>query len=261
MQKKQKVILTTLTLFVLAAIIFFFAYGKKDDENTVSTVATSTASTTVSSFEITVETLTDTNSAYEVQIEYPQFVAAPSGSVEGRLNAQFKKEAQAVFEEGSAEMKQASTGMEGRDIILQRKLEKDKTYINNETGIMSLVYMNYVDTGGAHGTSFYTSETLDLKAGKKLVLNDFLKEGYAKAVTQELDTQIRSAATTCVRCDRLADELQDLQVQIPDNYVFSDQGITFLFGAYELGSYAATAGGQEIFVDKEFLKDSILRNW
>lgn len=261
MQKNQKIIIGVLIVFVLAAIIFFLSYGKKDIEDTTPDVATSTATTTVSTFEIKVETLKDSESAYDVLIEYPQFTTAATGTVEERLNAQFKKEAQATFEEGSAEMKQASTGMEGREIILEKKLQKDKTYINNETGIMSVVYMNYVDTGGAHGTSFYTSETIDLKAGKKLVLADFLGELYVAPLVKELNRQIRTAATTCLRCDRLTDELQDLKVEIPDQYVFSDQGITFLFGAYELGSYAATASGQEIFVDKVFLKDYILRNW
>lgn len=261
MQKKQKTILGILTLFVLGTLVFFFSYGKNETTDTVPTVATSTASTTVSTFEIKVESLKDSESAYDVLIEYPQFTTAATGSVEERLNAQFKKEAQATFEQGTAEMKQASQGMENRDIILEKKLQKDKTYINNETGIMSIVYSNYTDTGGAHGTFFYGSETLDLKNGEKLVLKDFLKNEHGTVLAKELETQIRSSASTCVRCDRLAEELQDLKVEIPDNYVFSDQGITFLFGAYELGSYAATASGQEVFVDKESLKEYILRNW
>lgn len=260
MQKKQKIILGILTLFVVAAAVFFLTY-KKETVETPAPTATSTATTTVTNFEVKTESLVDTEDSYDVLVEYPQFVGAKTGSVEDRMNIQFKKDAKGVFEQTSAELKLAATDMVGREIIFERKLQGDKTYINNETGIMSFVYAQYIDTGGAHGTFFYVSESLDIKSGEKLVLTDVLKGSYDGFVTTEIDTQIRNAATTCVRCDRLKDELTNLKVEIPDNFLLSDQGITFLFGAYELGSYAATASGQEVFIHKDQLGEYILRTW
>lgn len=260
MQKNQKLTLSILALFALGSAVYFLTYkGKVVDVTPIT--ATSTASTTVSSFTLKTESLKDSDPTYDVLIEYPQFENANHGSVEERINEQFKKEAQGIFEETSAEMKDAAVGMIGRDIITERKLNKDRAYINNETGIMSVVYEQYFDTGGAHGTFFYTTETIDLKTGEKLVLKDFLKTTSTDVVVKEIDTQVRNAATTCVRCDLLSGELENMKVEISDHFLLSDQGITFLYGSYDLGSYASTARGQEVFVDKQFLKEYISRNW
>ncbi|MES2986010.1 MAG: DUF3298 domain-containing protein [Patescibacteria group bacterium] len=260
MEKKHKTILTLLVLFLLGSAIYFLTYGGNRKEQTPIT-ATSTATTTVTTFEIKTEYFSDSSSEYDALVEYPQFVGAKSGTVEERMNAQFKKESKAVYEQTATELADAASAIAGRDIIFQRKLQSDKTYINNETSVMSLVYSQYIDTGGAHGTFLYVSQSVDLKTGKKLMLSDLFKGDYESVLRKEIDKQIRSAATTCLRCDSLADELSNLNVQLPDHFLLSDQGITFLFGAYELGSYAATASGQEVFVHKDLLNEYILRAW
>lgn len=260
MQKKQKIILRILSLFVVAAIVFFFVYSeKKTDLDPVTTTSTSTS--TINTFKINTESLTDNDSTYDIVVEYPQFTGIQTGSIEDKMNMRFKNAAKAIFEEISAELKNAAVGMEGREIIFERRLQADKTYINNQTGIMSIVYDNYTDTGGAHGTFFYSSETIDVKTGEKVVLADLLEDTHTTPLVKEIDSQIRNAAATCTRCDSLAGELKNLDVKLPETFVLSDQGITFLFGAYELGSYVATAGGQEVFVSKDFLNQYILRAW
>ncbi|MES2622844.1 MAG: DUF4163 domain-containing protein [Patescibacteria group bacterium] len=263
MQKNQKIILTIIVIFFFAASVYFLSGGIHRNP-AVENEATTTLPV-ANALNIKVEALSASSTNLELLVEYPQITnAAPESAAEG-INAQLKKDAKAEYDSAMIDLKKAqadpATDGAGWDVIFQKKLIKDKTYTNNETGILSVAYTGYQDTGGAHGTPFYMSQTIDTKSSNTLTLKDLLKGDYEAAIIKEVDSQIRSAASTCLRCDQLAGDLQDLKAFVPESFVLSDQGITFLFGSYDLGSYASTAGGQEVFIDKEFLAPYILRNW
>lgn len=259
MNKKEKNLLLILGIFFIGSLLFFLFYDSTP-EQVVKTevVATTTVKSTLST---AVESLTKKTKKIEILVEYPQITDAKPESIESSINAQFKKSAQATYEQTFAELEDAAGGPGVSEVVYKRTLIKDKTYSNTETGILSVAYKQYSDTGGAHGTFYYGGEIVNTKNGIKVTLKNLLQGEYESAILKELERQITGAASTCLRCDSISAELDNLKVFIPDTYVLSDQGITFLFSAYDLGSYVATVSGQEVFIDKVFLDQYILRNW
>ena len=258
MNTKEKHTLYILGLFLIGSILFSVFYKKPSQSITDETHATTTQGL---SMNVEVLSLTKETLKINIIIEYPHFTDIKKGSTQELMNIQFKKDAQALYEQTTAELESAAREIDGREVVFEKKLLKDKTYINAQTGIYSVAYAQYTDTGGAHGTFYYGTETINTKNGEKLLIADILKGEYTSALIQEIEKQIREKASTCLRCDSLEGELDSLQSFVPETFLLSDQGITFLFGAYDLASYAATSNGQEIFIDKDFLNPYILKNW
>jgi hypothetical protein len=263
MQKKQKTILIVLALFVLGALCFFL-FGGSDGKVEEESIATTTAPAK-SELKMETKSLSASSTNLTLYVEYPQISDAVPNSVSDTVNLLLKKKAQNTYDDTLADLKKAGADPRpdavGWDVEFEKKLIQNKTYTNNQTNVLSVAYSAYQDTGGAHGTFFYASDAVDTQTGFELVLSDLLQGDYKTAIIKEVDNQIRTQAATCLRCDSLAGELDDLPVSVPETFVLSDQGITFLYGAYDLGSYAATASGQEVFVSKDVLAPYILRNW
>lgn len=288
--RQVRILVRVSIMFFICAVIYsmIYLFIGKEPENAI-VINTNSMATTTPIPVVRVESWTYNVAPIDITVEYPQLVHTASTTLETKMNTKFKNDAKKIYDETLKELKNASSDFVkntetipvsagamtasgapvepkvvvtyDRSVMFERKVQKDKTYINLDKNLVSILYTSYIDSGGAHGTFSYDAQILDTAVGKELTLKDFLQGEYAKTIVKDIDEQIRKADVTCIRCDDLADELKDLKVEVPNSFILDPNGITFLFGAYELGSYAATAGGQEVTVTRDTLSQYILREW
>jgi len=263
--KLQKIVYVCIGFFVLT--LAYFLIG---DNRFVAPpeIATSTPVVASSTPVVRMESLRYATSSIDLTVEYAQFVRFSSSTVEKMINSNLKKEAEIIYNEQLKELRQSVvpdslSGQSGREVFFQRKLLKEKIYTNFETGIVSIPYSNYIDTGGAHGTFFFSSQTLDSNTGKKVVITDLLNGDYEDVALAEIKKQITIGEDTerCVNCSKELAEQDGIPVFASENFLLSDKGVVFLYGAYDLGAYAITAAGQEILVPREIFESFMVRVW
>ena len=88
-------------------------------------------------------------------------------------------------------------------------------------------------TGGAHGSTTETSVNLDLKTGKQVTEKDFFIPGYE----EDLATILRSKLRDAMPDQEAYDALFIKDIEPNGNFKVSEQGLTYVYGQYEIGPY------------------------
>lgn len=234
-----------------------------ESEPLVQTPATTTP------IKVEVKTLTYTELPNRAVLEYPQFPNQPARSALAKLNLTLESGANTIFKKNTKELddnlkdlEKYGMNLEGREFVHERKIDKTRIYSNGTTGVISIVFQNYVDFGGAHGSFFYGSVAYDTKTGAELKLSDFLKGEYEQFLTTYITEQVAQKTAVCKNCENLDGVIDAVDGKmISESFALNADGLTLLYGAYDLGSYAATAAGQEIFVPKDKLTEFVQREW
>ena len=129
-------------------------------------------------------------------------------------------------------------------------VSEDEMYITRaDDKALSAVTNNYWYSGGAHGMSGYSAVNFDTQTGKKLEVEDVISNTAAlpNALATEMLEQYPHLATTTQDMwsmsleDYLAsyltpEEVNDITPEF--TWTLGYEGVTFYFGAYEIGSYA-----------------------
>ena len=261
---KKHVIIIAVLLIIIALAVYGLTRIEKYQLDTNPPATTTPTVTTSSTPTVEIKSMSTSSPLIRVVIEYPQF----AGDHYKKLNAAIKKSAEDIYKNNVDELTADVEGivlnvdMGDQELVIERKVDTEKTYINATTGVASFAFSNYANTGGAHPTFFYTSATYDLQTGNVLALKDLFKGGYEPFLSQYLKDQIVNAKANdenCRRCDVLEGNVEIENAILVDVFSLNADGIIFLYGAYDLGSYAATSAGQEIFVPKEKLGEFIQR--
>lgn len=262
---KKELILVCIALVVLAISAYILMHNKQVDP-VVDTSPDAVATSSVPS-ATEVKEFSYVSSSTSVLVEYIQFTNQLPKSVVAQLNLRIEKEAREMFNANKKELEEMVKGfldtntlLDGQNLVEDMKI--DTVYVNADAGIASVAQELYSDTGGAHGSLSYRSSLYDLKTGKDLKLTDLLTGDYEKTLTAYIKDQIINQTPDCTNCDLLGGDIDPLVNNvISKSFVLDGKGITFLYGAYALGPYSSTAGGQSIHVPKEVLKDFIKREW
>lgn len=261
MQTKQTSLIIV-TLVILGVAIFLLQKIKNPEEGQIVDQVQTVASTSTEAYQI--KTLSYASSSNVSVVEYIQFEKMNS------LNLVLEKEAKEIFAKNIKELESNYVGhtsagvpMEGREFIINRKVSKDLIFINDTKTIVSIAYENYVDMGGAHGTFFYTSDTFSITdKNKKLALSDVFKDGFQKDMTPYIKDKIIRHPENCIRCELLGGEIDPMvESVIPENFVLGKDSIRFLYSAYDLGAYVATASGQELVIPLTDIQEYVARAW
>lgn len=178
----------------------------------------------------------------KLTIQYPELKGLDNTEVQGKLNSLFARLA--------AEAKDRAYEVEkyiGQDEISRHI--KAEAYFNyqvkyNNNGMLSIVFMDYVYSGGAHGGTVQSSYTFDLKTGTEYQLKDLFPEGYdyvslisneVKRQLAEMEMTVLLAPFDSIRADH-------------DFYLFGNSIIVY-FQQYEILPYAY--GIPEFSVDRQ----------
>lgn len=129
-------------------------------------------------------------------------------------------------------------------------VSEDEMYITRaDDKALSAVTENYWYSGGAHGMNGFSAVNFDTQTGKKLEVEDVISNTAAlpNALATEMLEQYPHLATTVQDMwsmsleDYLAsyltpEEVNDITPEF--TWTLGYEGVTFYFGAYEIGSYA-----------------------
>lgn len=263
------------TIIIALVIVAASAWGLKQISKPnieITDTATTTPVRPVETTEVEVKTLTKKTSMLDVYVEYPQFKDVGVDTIQDRINVDVVKKTKDIFDVNVQELESAVEGfkelnfdMGERAVMFERKIDSTKTYVNLQTGVVSFSFDNYIDTGGAHGNFFRSVYNYDLKTAKNISYGDIFKGEYETFITKYVREQIKKAKPNdpnCEQCDYLQGEVGEfIDSYIPESFALHDGGIVLLYGAYDLGSYAATATGQEIHISKGDLKEFMQKDW
>jgi hypothetical protein len=152
--------------------------------------------------------------------------------------------------------------MQSPDIpVLNWELLKFMHLICNEKYWLSYYVLNYAFTGGAHGLETREYQTVDLKSGKVISLDDILAEDKKQELSGLLTAKLR-LSNNIPETQKLSEAGYFVdEIQPNDNFYVIPEGIGFFYNHYDIAPYAS--GPTEIFLNMEeirkLLKPGILR--
>ena len=118
-------------------------------------------------------------------------------------------------------------------------LQVDPDFLGQRGQVASFKIITAYYTGGAHGGASDNYYNLDLKQKKQLMLNDIVLPDQQ----QKLRDQLYMQFTEWVKKDdskvNLAEYEQTWPFTLTENFSFTDTGLLFSYGQYEIGPYVA----------------------
>ncbi len=99
--------------------------------------------------------------------------------------------------------------------------------------VISYTVTNYVYEGGAHGSASEDAVNMDIKSGKQISEDDFFIPGYKEGLSSALTAHLRDAMPDQESYDALF--VKDIEPN--GNFKVSEQGVTYIYGQYEIGPY------------------------
>lgn len=85
-------------------------------------------------------------------------------------------------------------------------------------------------SGGAHGMDAKAAITFDIDTGKRVTEADLFKPGYEDRLTQSLRANLLLSVED-------VDMLFETEIDPNGNFYVSDEGVTYIYGRYEVGPY------------------------
>lgn len=167
----------------------------------------------------------------KVTVQYPELKGLESTDVENQLNSVFAKLAEAAIAEGKEAEKNIIPEQTAAGIKAEVYFTYDVKY--NSNGYLSIVFQDYVYSGGAHGLTVQSSHTYDLKTGKEYAIKDLFKSGtdYVSIISAEVKKQMQEGDMSYT--------LTPFEAIKPDqDYYLSNKGLVVYFQQYEYYPYA-----------------------
>ncbi len=131
----------------------------------------------------------------------------------------------------------------------------------NKNDILSLKYEKAVNAGSSHGILMSEFSIFDLKTGRQLTLDAFLKPGYKEKLKNLVNSGLR-------KMNGIKDEEKLTEsgffndtIDISNDYYINNDGIGFFYNVYEIAPFSA--GTTDIFIPfgkfKEFIKPGVFK--
>ncbi len=207
---------------------------------------------------VTIRTVKEASETDKIKItlQYPQLGGLSDKTVQDGINSVISKAAEAARSEGlknTADYPQDPEGRIGSPNQYETYFDYRLKY--NQSGLLSVILLNYQYTGGAHGYTVQSSHTFDLKTGKEYKLKDLVKSGadYVSLISGMVKSQIVER----VKEGQLPEQpLTPFEaIREDQDFYLSDNGAVVYFQQYEYFPYAA--GIQEFAADFSQLKDML----
>lgn len=190
----------------------------------------------------------------KVTLQFPQIEGLEDIAVQDRINLKFSGAAEKALNEGlknAGNMAQESDGYTGRQYKCETYFDYRVKY--NQNGFLSIIFLNYQYTGGAHGGTIQSSLTYNLKTGQEYMLADLFTEGadYVSlmngVITEEINERIKAELLPEYSISPFRTIRND------QDFYLADGAVAVYFQQYEYFPYAA--GIQAFPVEFSVLKD------
>ena len=210
------------------------------------------------------------NYCASISVDYPEFTQAKNEMILDSLNGIVKRlTLQPVFETKTGSLEELSDYLindykkvkkEFPDSPIQYELERKVNILLNQSGILSLEYIEYSFLGGAHPNGVRTFLNLNTETGKEISLDELLVKGYEKKLNSIGEKNFR-----VVRNLKGDDELEkngfwfkDNKFALNKNFLITRSGLTFYFNDYEIAPHVMSP--TEVIIKFDDLKDLIDRD-
>jgi Protein of unknown function (DUF3298)/Deacetylase PdaC len=173
--------------------------------------------------------------------------------------AAFLNAKKSLFDDFSAFAKEWDSADSTQSVSMYMQDESSKMdvfYADNK--LLTLGFMQYSYTGGAHGNYGTTVRSYNLETKKRLELADILKPNYQKKLASAL-TKSAKRKFGLRPTDNLEGVLFVKIVEPNNNFGLTPKGIFFSYVPYEIASYAQ--GELQIFVPFAEIRDLIKQDY
>jgi hypothetical protein len=248
-------------VLVISLITFFFSScgnsGSKDaassEEESTPTQNESSSSDKKSapldiSFKVHSQTIKDDDGTELVSFKfsYP-YIANPDNeegitAINDYYESQIQRLVTTVMSEGKkAALEAKKAAEEGEFDFHPLVFQRESTIYYNYNNLLSVLNLEFENTGGAHPLSYWSSVSFDVKTGKKLALSDILglsKEESLEKVYEIVIEQIEDSK------DKEKYYFENYEENVKnyyseDDFVLSPEGLIFYFQPYAIAPYAA----------------------
>jgi hypothetical protein len=188
-------------------------------------------------------------------LQYPQIDDLDDKTVQDRINSIFSKKAEEARNEGlknADEMEKAmASGYTGNPNKCETYFDYRLKY--NQNGLLSVVFLDYQYSGGAHGLTVQSSHTFDLKTGEEYRLKDLVisDADYVAFISNIVKAEIDARIKEGVLPDYSIAPFEAIKED--QDFYLSNDAVVVYFQQYEYFPYAA--GIQEFPVEFSALKD------
>ncbi|MDD3654263.1 MAG: DUF4163 domain-containing protein [Desulfotomaculaceae bacterium] len=193
----------------------------------------------------------------KITLQYPQIDGLDDQAVQDGINSIFSKKALEARNKGLKNAEEAATELASGYASSPNKCE---TYLDyrlkyNQKGLLSIVFLDYQYTGGAHGLTEQSSYTFNLKTGEVYQLKDLVKSDadYVALISDVVRNEIEVRVKEGILPDYSITPFEAIK-EDQDFYLSSDAVVVY-FQQYEYFPYAA--GIQEFPVEFFVLKDML----
>jgi Protein of unknown function (DUF3298)/Deacetylase PdaC len=148
------------------------------------------------------------------------------------VDALYENERKSYFEHYRKEMAQWADEEFGA--TMNYETDHSVQVLVNTPDLLSLAFMTYNYSGGAHGNYGSSCVSYDLKKKRKITLQDIFKPGYEA----ELKKALNAAAKQALNTQNLNEILFEPEIEPNENFFLTPGGICFNFTPYEIAAYA-----------------------
>jgi inhibitor of cysteine peptidase len=169
-------------------------------------------------------------STLRIDMQYPKVVGLDP-AVQGQMNAYFANRTGPAVEQGY-ESEKANVDAGWLERPTEVFLNYSVTY--NQQNLLSMLFDDYLYTGGAHGMTGRHGYTIDIKTGVSYALKDLFQPGtdYVSLLSAEVRRQIDERGLTTIGIAPFTKIRED-----QDFYIY-DGNLIVYFQQYELMAYA-----------------------
>jgi len=191
----------------------------------------------------------------KITIQYPQIDGLADKTVQDSINSIFEKSATDARNEGLKNVEEMekvrASGYTGSPNKCETYFDYRLKY--NQSGLLSVVCMDYQYAGGAHGLTVQSSHTFNLKTGEEYQLKDLMKNDadYVSLINNTVRNEINER----VKEGTLSENKPFETIRDDQDFYLADSAVVVYFQQYEYWPY--TAGIQEFPVDFSALKDML----
>lgn len=131
---------------------------------------------------------------------------------------------------------QNSGGSENEDIspMLSWETTIEGHFLPIYGNLCSYIIYEYNYTGGAHGIDNETALTFDMTTGEAVSEEDIFADGFEDAMSKALTIHLKDSFDN----EEDYETLFVKEIAPNGNFYVTDQGITYLYGRYEIGPYS-----------------------
>ncbi|MGI6425255.1 MAG: DUF3298 and DUF4163 domain-containing protein [Tepidanaerobacteraceae bacterium] len=139
--------------------------------------------------------------------------------------------------------------------------EREASIYYNHNNLLSVLNMEYENTGGAHPNSYWSSETFDVKTGKTLALSDIFGLSQEESLEKVYEIVISQIEASKEKDNYYFEDYEEnvKNYYSENDFILSPEGIIFYFQHYAIAPYAAGIPTFELpYEDAEDLSIEIL---